>query len=486
MPVRVADETIPAPTIVPATMRRYTAALAHDDMQGRGTASEGGRRATTWIAARMEELGLDVERQAVPLVAYNTTVHALDANAIVHSELSSGTYDQAWPLVDAGYGIVAPEYDHDDFAGLSLDGAVVVVRSGEPSKPGAFDGDALTVHGRWTTKLERARARGAAGCLLVHDPDGAGYPWGVVESSFTGERFAAAPGPSRPLQLWGWIAEAPSRKRLTARFEQRVRAVQEHNILGRVGSGRAPFVVVTAHWDHLGTRAGDVFNGAMDNASGVASLLVLARAVKARHDAKPLAGTVVFAATAAEEVGLHGATRLAASMAELDIVAAINLDGMNVGPVTPTVELIAPGLSTLDDLFAAAIGLQGRRVLGDQSPSDGAAFRSDHAPFAAQGIATLYPQPGYSTVSDPTLLAFGRARARRYHTTEDDFDDSWSFEGAVADSMALYEVIIDLANAEVRPRRRAHRRTSANHGLETSVPSAPDTAPEAENNANTP
>ena len=406
----------------------------------------------------MEEVGLEVEQQAVPLVAYETTVRDMELDTILHSELESGTYDETWPLVDAGYGIVAPEFDHDDFAGLSVAGSIVVVRSGEPSVPGAFDDDAMTVHGRWTRKLEHARERGAAGCLIVHDTDGAGYPWAVVESSFTGERFAASPAPQRPLEIWGWVAKAPKTERLTARFEQRVRSVQDHNVVGRVGSGHAPFVVVTAHWDHLGTSDTGVFNGAMDNASGVAALLVLARAVKTRHDAKPLAGTIVFAATAAEEVGLHGATTLAASLQGQDVVAAINLDGMNVGPVTPTVELVAPGLSTLDALFTTAVERQGRRVLDDQSPSDGAAFRSDHAPFAARGIPTLYPQPGYSTVSDPALLAFAKERARRYHTTDDAFDASWSFEGAVADTTALYEVIIDLADAEVRPRstRSAH------------------------------
>ncbi len=452
-PAHVEKETASAPTIDASTIRRYTAALAHDQMQGRGTGSEGGRRATAWIAARMEEIGLLVERQPVSLVAYDTRVDEAPLGAIIHSEREAGSYDETWPLVDVGFGIVAAEYDRDDYAGLSVDGAIVVARSGEPSEPGAFDGDALTEHGRWTTKLQRARERGAAGCLLVHDTEGASYPWSVVESSFEGERFAAAPGPSRPLQLWGWVAEAPSSKRLTARFEQRVRAVQEHNVLGRIGSGHAPFVVVTAHWDHLGKTEAGVFNGAMDNASGVASLLALARAVKTRHDTKPLAGTVVFAATAAEEAGLYGATSLAASMRDLDIVAAINLDGMNVGPVTPTVELIAPGLSTLDDLFAAAVQRQGRRVLDDRSPSDGAAFRSDHAPFAARGIPTLYPQPGYSTVSDPALLAFAKERTRRYHTTDDKFDGSWSFEGSVADITALYEVLVDLADAKVRPRR---------------------------------
>jgi Zn-dependent M28 family amino/carboxypeptidase len=444
---------MPAPKLDAATLRRYTAALADDRMQGRGTASEGGRRATAWIAARMEALGLEVERQPVRLIEYTTTASKTEPDAIVHSELASGSYDKAWPLVDAGYGIVAPEYGRDDFADLAVEGAVVVVRSGEPSEPGAFEGEALTEHGRWTRKLDRARERGAAGCLIVHDTEGAGYPWSVVETSFTAERYTAAPGPATPLEVWGWVAQKPESTRLTARFEQHVRPVEDHNVLGRVGSGTAPFVVITAHWDHLGTGPRGVFNGAMDNASGVAALLMLAQAVKARHDAKPLVGTVVFAATAAEEVGLHGASTLAASMAAAEVVAAINLDGMNVGPVTPTVELVAPGLSTLDHLFATAVGRQGRQVLADQSPSDGAAFRSDHAPFAARGIPILYPQPGYSTVTDPALLSFAKERARRYHTTDDEFDASWSFEGALVDTQALYEVVIDLADAEVRPRR---------------------------------
>ncbi|MCR9159826.1 MAG: M20/M25/M40 family metallo-hydrolase [Nannocystaceae bacterium] len=452
----VPELELTVPKLEADTLRRYTAALADERMQGRGTASAGGRRAKAWIAARMEELGLDVQRQRVPLIAYETTVREMNPDAIVHSELASGSHAKAWPLVDAGYGIVAPEYGWNDYEGLPVGGAVVVVRSGEPPMTGSFEGDALTEHGRWTTKLERARTQGAAGCLIVHDPRGAGYPWSVVQASFSGARFAAAPGPSQPLQIWGWTEEMPDASRLRATFEQRVHDIEEHNIVGRVGSGVAPFVVVTAHWDHLGTGPAGTFNGAMDNASGVAALLVLARAVKERHATKPLVGTVVFAATAAEEVGLLGARTLAASMHADDVVAAINLDGMNVGPVTPTVELVAPGRSTLDDLFATAVGRQGRRVLGDQSPSGGAAFRSDHAPFAARGIPTLYPQPGYSTSANPALLAFGTQRARRYHTTDDDYDPSWSFEGAVADAKAIYEVIVDLADAEVRPRRVGH------------------------------
>ena len=402
----------------------------------------------------MAELDLAPEFQAVPLVGFETEIASVNLSpSVLHSELPAGSHEGHWRMVRAGHGIVAPEYGWNDYAGLDVDGAVVVVEAGEPTAPGVFEGDALTLHGRWTTKLDRARERGAAGCLIEHNED-ALYPWSTVQASFEAERFALAPGPEPALALWGWLAAAPASDTLDVRFEQRTRTFAERNVLTRVGSGHAPFVVVTAHWDHLGRGPDGVFNGAMDNASGVAALLALADAVKRRHDVDPLAGTVVFAATAAEEVGLLGSEVLAASLPSDAVVAAINFDGMNVGPITPTIELVAPGLSTLDDLFGAALRVQGRRALPDQSPRDGAAFRSDHLPFARRDIPVLYPQPGYSEVTAPETLAFARERSRRYHTTEDDYDPRWSFDGVVADVRAVYEAVIELAEGEVRPRMR--------------------------------
>jgi len=436
-------------------MHAHVRVLADDALEGRGTGTAAGTRTTAWISERFRALGLEPEFQAVPLTGSTTTVletSNLGTEVLVHSEYASGVHEGAWTLVDAGYGIVAPEHDWDDYAGLDVAGAVVVVKSGEPRLPGRFDDEALTVHGRWTTKLHRARDGGAAGCLIVHDRQGAGYPWSVVETSFSAERFAAVPAPMPALAVWGWLREPPGADRLTLRFEQHTRLVTERNVLARVGTGKAPFVVVTAHWDHLGTGPDGVFNGAMDNASGVASLLALADAL-ARHDrAHPLGGTVVFAATAAEEVGLFGSEVLAASLDPREVVGAINLDGMNVGAVTETVELVAAGRSTLDDVFASALSRQGRRALPDQSPQSGAAFRSDHLAFLRRDVPVLYPQPGFTEVTDPAVLAFAKSRTRRYHTPSDDYDPTWSFEGAVADTRAIFEVVLELVGGDVRPR----------------------------------
>ncbi|MGH1347228.1 MAG: M28 family peptidase [Nannocystales bacterium] len=484
----------PGAEIDVATLRSLTAELSSDAYEGRGTGTPGGQRAAKTVASEMEARGFETTANgfALPLTLQGSTAggvslrwsqgkHSADVTGFVaQSESPAGPHDWSRALVFVGYGIDnGPQWN--DYAGVDVTDKIVVALVGEPDAE-PFRARPPSSVGRWTSKLDWARAHGAAGCLVVHTPD-AGYDWAVVQTSFSGERFSQLPAPSPPMALRGWlsatsfeslvglpISRAQRRaseaggatrvlsRKLEASYEQRIRLVEEVNLVSRIGSGSAPVVIVTAHWDHLGrvpfpVPAQDpIFNGAVDNASGVASLLALGSALARRHRETPLAGTVYLVATAAEEHDLLGSRAFARDLpVPLEsVAAAINLDGMNVGDATPTVELVSAGYSTLDALFDSALVRQGRRAVPDRSPQSGAAYRSDHLPFLQLGIPILYPSPGFSGSVD--LIRAGQKRTARYHAVSDDFDPAWSFEGALADTQAIYDVVIDIADGKVRPR----------------------------------
>lgn len=478
-----------------ATLRSLTAEFASDAYEGRGTGTPGGRRAVEMLTSQMKARGLEPSGRdgfTQPLQLLGSTLNRVSlqwvqghqaaelAGFVAHSESRAGQHDWDRSMVFVGYGIDS-EPGWDDYAGIDVTDKIVVALVGEPDAA-PFRDRPLSSAGRWTSKLERARAHGAAGCLVVHTAD-AGYDWSVVQTSFSGERFDLQPTPNAPLALRGWLSsqsfeqlvghslEQAQREasrsggatraldgRLAASFEHTTRHLEERNVVGRVGTGASPVVVVTAHWDHLGRVPSPVppqdpiFNGAIDNASGVASMLALASAVARRHREDPLAGTVFFVATAAEEQGLLGSRAFARDLPvpASSVAAAINFDGMNVEKTTPTVELVSAGRSTLDALFGSVLAHQGRRAVPDRAPQSGAAYRSDHVPFLQLGIPILYPTPGFS--GSAALVRAGQERTARYHTVSDDFDPTWSFEGAVADTQAIYEVVLDIADGNVRPR----------------------------------
>lgn len=481
-----------------ATLRSLTAEFSSDAYEGRGTGTAGGQRAVEVLASQMKARGLQPSSRGgfrQPVQLQGSTLRSVSLRRtggpqpaelegfVAHSESPAGQHDWDRAMVFVGYGIDS-EPGWDDYAGINVTDKIVVALVGEPDAA-PFRDRPLSSAGRWTSKLERARAHGAAGCLVVHTAD-AGYDWSVVQASFSGERFDLQPTPSSPLALRGWLSsqsfeqlighslERAQREasrsggatraldgRLEASFEHTTRHVEEHNVVGVVGSGASPVVVVTAHWDHLGRVPSPVppqdpiFNGAIDNASGVASMLALASAVARRHREEPLAGTVFFVATAAEEQGLLGSRAFARDLPvpASSVAAAINFDGMNVEETTPTLELVSAGHSTLDALFGSALAHQGRLAVPDRAPQSGAAYRSDHVPFLRLGIPILYPTPGFS--GSAALVRAGQERTARYHSVSDDFDPTWSFEGAVADTQAVYEVVLDIADAKVRPRMLA-------------------------------
>lgn len=496
------------------TLRTTIQQLSSDDFAGRRPGTEGGRKAVQYIETQMKALGLEpggdggTFRQQVTMRA--TTLELAGATfevsgrgptspltplreIVVTSRLASGRHLGLEELVFAGYGITAPEYEWDDYAGVDVAGKYVVVLVGDPPvTDGRFGGDAMTYYGRWTYKFARARELGALGCLVVHETEPASYGWEVVEASWSGERYGLAPGPDDPppLLLQGWIhgdaADALAKRvdsslqqwhtdalrpgfvatplgiDLLAKFEVTDRSIESDNVIGKLtGTERAAeAIAITAHWDHLGTGEpidGDaIFNGAVDNASGIAGMLATAASlVEYASAGKGPQRSVLFIATTAEEQGLLGSRHFVAHpTVPLDrIVAAVNLDSMNVAGRTRSVVVVGAGQSTLEDTLAEVVQAQGRRTIPDGSPGSGGYYRSDHFAFALRGVPALYFR-GSSDMEEGGEKAgkpIAKLRAERYHTVHDEYDPSWSLEGTLQDVEAMTQLVLRVANAEHPP-----------------------------------
>jgi len=482
--------------------------LAHDLLEGRAPGTRGGRLAAEYIASRFHAAGLEPVDgswfQVVPILG-STPVPASvrltfrgggatfepayrDEFVAWSGDPGAASVRAAGELVFAGYGISAPEHDWDDFEGVDVEGKILLVLVNDPpateGEPERFEGPAMTYYGRWTYKLEEAARRGALGVLLVHETEAAGYPWSVVRGSWTGEQFALPPDPSAgpPSVLQGWVTreaaervlaladlelESLSRRAATREFtavgtgltvqgglRSRVRRIETRNVVGvRRGEERAGEVVtLTSHYDHLGVGeavAGDsVYNGAYDNASGIALLLQVAEAFGALEEPTPR--SVLFVATAAEEAGLLGAEWYVQNpLFPLHrTVAEINVDGANLWGTTD--DLIAMGAerSGLGPYVEARARELGMALAPDAEPEKGYFFRSDHFPFVRAGVPSLYLEHGRryrgrrSGWGDSIQEAYV---AERYHAPGDELRDDFVFDGAVQQGKVVSLTAYDLA-----------------------------------------
>jgi len=496
-----------------AFLRETTRFLSDDAMEGRGVGTQGGRRAVAAITALMKRAGLEPAgdgggwTQTVPLRSVwvdmphtGLSIRSADGKTydrlhigrevLVNSFAPAGMQALALPIVFAGYGVTAPEYDWDDYEGVDVRGKLVLVFVGDPpTKDGRFEGEAMTYYGRWSYKFERALAAGAAGCLVIHEDEPASYGWNVVLASWSKPRFQVleADGSLPPhLAVQGWISAQAADKIAkmagtdlaawhAAAMKSSFRArsldlvfggklttkdarTQDVNVVGRLPGKAHPQegVVVTAHWDHLGIDDGSsaedtVYNGAVDNASGVAGLLAVAGALAK----DPPDRSVLFVATTAEEQGLLGARYQAAHPAiPIDrLWAAFNLDSMNVGGRTKNIEVIGMGKTTIEDVLAEVARKEGRVLTPDERPGAGGYFRSDHFAFARRGVPALYFRGGLDLEKGGRSAgeAWLAERKARYHTVDDEFDPSWTFEGALQDATTLAEVVRRVAAGPARP-----------------------------------
>ena len=418
------------------------------------------------------------------------TKHVADTAALQNSE-----------LVFAGYGVTAPEYNWDDFKGVDVKGKTIVVLVNDPQIPDSadpsqlnakmFNGKAMTYYGRWTYKYEEAARKGAAGVFIVHETELAGYPYPVVQG-FLGERFDLVT-PDKNMgrsNIEGWFSldttraifkmagqdfDALKKQALSPEFKpvplgltatvalkNTLRNVQSKNVLGKLeGSDPAlknEYVVYSSHWDHLGVGEpvdGDkIYNGALDNASGVATLLEMARAFK-QVQPQPKR-SILFLMVTAEEQGLLGSQYYSVTpVYPLDkTVANINIDGVNQWGRTKDVTVIGMGASDLDDYLRDAATEQGRTLRPDPESEKGFYYRSDHFNFAKQGVPALYADTGVEFVGKPAEYSQQKRDEytnNDYHKPSDEIKPDWDLSGAVEDAQLLFAVGYRVANADKFP-----------------------------------
>jgi len=489
--------------------------LSSDLLEGRAPATRGGRIAEQYIASQLESFGIKPGYkgsyfQPVPIdvVTPRPSTISVTASGKATATLHSTNDVVVWAgsatpsshakgeLVFVGYGVKAPEYNWDDFKGTDLKGKILLVLVNDPpapaSEPKLFGGKAMTYYGRWTYKYEEAERQGAAGMLVIHQTYEAGYPWQVVVSSNSTEhRLLPRPANSpAPLGVRGWIQHdvaasllkqagldlaqltkdadtrgfhpVPTGITVDMSLQNDVAHLQSNNVVGVV-QGSDPkltsqYVLYTAHWDHLGmgpaANGDSIYNGAYDNASGVATLLAVARAAQ-QAPVKPKRSQL-FAFVTAEEAGLLGSQYLGEHppVPARDIVADLNLDEVNPDGTVRDLVVLGDTKSSLGPSLAAMIRPAGMRITPEAHPEAGVFYRSDHFSLARVGIPSVSINAGDDFVGRPA--GWGKTHeeeyvAKRYHQPSDQYDPSWSLEGAVQVGDIVRRFGLQLANAAQIP-----------------------------------
>jgi Zn-dependent M28 family amino/carboxypeptidase len=495
-----------------AGLRGHIAFLAHDLLEGRAPGSRGDELGRAYIAAQMETAGLapggegGTFFQKVPLVGLTARLPkavgftgaggraelALPDDLVVtpgHQGPRAEIGDAE--VVFVGYGIVAPEHQWDDFKDTDVRGKVLLVMNNDPAAdPALFAGKTRLWYGRWDYKYHQAARKGAAAAIVIHTTESAGYPWQVVQTSNASEEFELPAGDEPRLQGRLWATEEASRRlarlggrdldalraaaerrdfrpvplgvRMRLAFETAARKLESANVLGVLPGADARLsreaVVFTAHHDHLGIGPGKdgdrIYNGALDNASGVAMMLEIARA--AATGPRPRR-SLLFAAVAAEEQGLLGSAWYCRhpTFAPGRLAANINIDSINIHGRTRDVAVVGLGKSTLDEVLRAVAATQGRVVVGDRFVDRGFFYRSDQFNFAKIGVPAIYAKSGVEYIGRPP--GWGEARHKeyeqtRYHQPSDELDGTWDLRGAVEDARLLLLTALRVANAPAPPR----------------------------------
>lgn len=488
--------------------------LASDEFEGRAPGSVGEEKTANYLEAQMKRIGLQPGNngsyfQDVPMV--ETT--ADEAATTLSLTTSTGKRDlkfgtdyvigtrtgqtdvklDASDLVFVGYGVDAPEQQWNDYAGQDWTGKTVVMFVNDPgfhSKDEAlFGGNRMTYYGRWTYKFEEAARKGAAAALIVHDTDGASYGWDVVKNSWAGPQYdlPAKDDPEKRIPLQGWLsAEAakqlfadagldleaayanagkrgfkpvPLKAKASVALKSSITEKTSRNVIGVLPGASKPdeAVLYMAHWDHLGKHEGEegdnIYNGAVDNATGVAGILEIAEAF-AHQDPKP-ARSVVFVAVTLEESGLLGSKYYVAhpTFPLNKIAGVINLDAMSVGGKSRDFVVTGKGNSELEDMLKVYADQQGRVLAEEGNPAGGYYFRSDHFNFAKAGVPALYAKGGNDLLEGGVEAgkAASEEYAKRYHQASDEVHDGWKLDGVVQDLQALYGVGKDLAVEDTWP-----------------------------------
>jgi len=504
-----------------ADLLARTRAIADDRFQGRGPGTPAGERAAQWIADEMKRIGLKPGNkgsyfQTVPAVTI--TLDAAKSSLAVagpdgekryafadeavwwtpHYEQQDVKIERA-PLVFAGYGVVAPEENWNDYAGLDVKGKVVVVLVNDPgfltNDTALFKGRTMTYYGRWTYKFEEAARQGAAGVIIVDETEPAAYGWQVVRNSNSGGLSYLEEADKNkamiPLRAWithesaqvlfrragvdydevklaanrrGFKGAALGQLTVSASMRSTVSRITTRNVVGVIeGSARPNEVLLyTAHWDHLGMKPDlpgpdKIYNGAIDNGLGVSSVLEIAEAF-VQSDTPPVRSVAILCWTL-EEQGLLGSEYFAKNplWPLKDIVAGINQDGGLPEGGARDMVIVGSGASDLEDMLAQVLRLQNRVISPDPEPEKGGFYRSDHISLAKVGVPMIYPSGGFDLRVGGTaagLAVKGRYLERLYHQPTDEFDPSWNVSGPLDDAIVLFAFGERLANGEMWPNWR--------------------------------
>ncbi|MGE3172561.1 MAG: M20/M25/M40 family metallo-hydrolase [Planctomycetota bacterium] len=503
---RASADTAAAREITGPALEGAIRLLSSDLFEGRGTGSRGDQLARAYIASEFERCGLRPAgddgsfEQAVPILGITTEVTAplrargaegeaafeapTDYTAVAGNPAATAQWDDA-ELVFVGYGIDAPEQRWDDFGDALLRGKVLLVMNNDPSTdPDLFAGRTRLYYGRWSYKYEEAARRGAVGAIVIHTTPSAGYPFQVIQGTHGRENFwLPFPDGEPQLPIRSWCSEDAARRlcalgghdldALRQRAESRefapvplgvtvslgarntVRELRSANVLGVLpGSDPAlasEYVVVTAHFDHLGIgrerRGDEIYNGALDNASGTAAMLAIARACRALDPAPPR--SLLFAAVTAEESGLLGSEWLAARLPfdKKQAIANYNIDGVGIWGPTHDVEFIGHGKNSLTALAEEVAREHGRRLEPDGNTDLGLFYRSDHFNFARIGVPAAYFKSGNDFVDRPEDRRRMKASytATHYHQPSDELAGWWNFDGAVDDVRLIFDCLLRTA-----------------------------------------
>ncbi len=499
------------------SLAKDTQILSSDEFEGRAPASKGEELTVNFMKEEFQKLGLkpgngDSFFQDVPMVEINSIP---EGNLIIKGktrtqEFSFGdeftsvtlrTVDEVsldnTAIVFVGYGIVAPEYDWNDYEGIDVRGKTVVMLVNDPGfateNPELFTGKAMTYYGRWTYKYEEAARQGAAGAFIIHETEPAAYGWGVVKNGWTGPQFIL-PSEDKNMSrcaVEGWLTLDVSKKTLQEAgqdFEElKAKALERgfqavpldltaslvlnnsikesvsRNVIAVIpGSERADeYIIYTAHWDHFGrdpNLEGDqIFNGALDNATGTSGLIELAKAFK--NLGSPTKRSIALLAVTGEEQGLLGSLYYATHPIYpiKKTVAAINMDALNIYGPMKDITIVGYGKSELDDYVKEAAAEQGRVVKPNPTPERGSFYRSDHFSFAKQGIPSLYTGTGNDHVEhgeEWTRALKDKYISENYHKPSDEFDPNWDLRGAVDDLRLLFKVGYKLSMESTFPNWR--------------------------------
>ncbi len=499
--------------------------LSSDEFEGRGPGSKGEQLTIKYLQDQYSAAGLEPGNpdgtylQSVPMVGITpdknmkftlaghgqTLAPKFETDFVAWSKRVTETSSIDADMIFVGYGVQAPEFQWDDFKGVDVKGKYLVILINDPPVPDpadstkldpkTFGGTAMTYYGRWTYKFEKAAQMGAAGAVIIHQTDRAGYPWEVVRNSWSGTQFdLATPDKNMGrLAVESWITSdfatklfraagqdldkliaaaamrdfkpVPLGIRAKLSIHNDLRTLDSHNVIAKL-TGSDPdlknsYVIYTAHWDHFGigpeVNGDKIYHGAVDNASGSAALLEMARAYKAL--ATPPRRSILFLSVTGEEQGLLGSEYYAEHpLFPLARTAVdINMDGMNVHGLTRDIVQIGRGASNLDDIIDAAAHAQGRVVKSDPEPEKGFYYRSDHFEFAKNGVPAFDPDEGVDFIGKPDGWGLEQRRlytAERYHKPADKIQPDWDLSGAVQDCQLFFMVGYRIANAPQGPEWR--------------------------------